>query len=125
MNPVSKHAIALVAEDEPLLRMEAVDLLEDAGFTVLEAANTLQALRHLEEVETIELLFTDIEMPGPINGIGLAQEVAERWPRVCIVVCSGRVKPDASELPVQARFVPKPVSAQLIISTVEKMLPSS
>ncbi len=124
MSTLAKHAVALVAEDEPLLRMEAVDLLEDAGFTVLEAANTTQALRHLADVETIELLYTDIEMPGPIDGIDLACEVAARWPQVRIVVCSGRVRPDERRLPRQARFVSKPVSSALILSTVEKVLPS-
>ena len=103
--------------------MEAVDLLEDAGFTVLEAANTTQALRHLADTDTIELLYTDIEMPGPIDGIDLANEVAARWPQVRIVVCSGRVRPDESRLPRQARFVSKPVSSALILSTVEKVLP--
>lgn len=124
MSTPAKHAIALVAEDEPLLRMEAVDLLEDAGFTVLEAANTTQALRHLADTETIELLYTDIEMPGPIDGIDLAREVAARWPQVSIVVCSGRVQPDVSDLPRQARFLPKPVSSALILSALEKALPN-
>ncbi|WP_040408373.1 response regulator [Aureimonas ureilytica] len=123
MSTLPKHAVALVAEDEPLLRMEAVDLLEDAGFTVLEAANTTQALRHLADTDTIELLYTDIEMPGPIDGIDLANEVAARWPQVRIVVCSGRVQPDEGRLPSQARFVSKPVSSALILSTVEKVLP--
>jgi len=122
MNKVAKHAIALVAEDEPLLRMEAVDLLEEAGFTVLEAANTDQALGHLASVDTIELLYTDIEMPGPIDGIDLAREVAARWPRVSIVVCSGRVNPGERELPRQARFLSKPVSLALIRRAVEKAL---
>lgn len=122
MSTLGKHAVALVAEDEPLLRMEAVDLLEDAGFTVLEAANTEQALRHLAQTETITLLYTDIEMPGPIDGIDLAREVAARWPHVSIVVCSGRVSPGEDELPRQARFVSKPVSLALIRRAVEMAL---
>ncbi|WP_082655970.1 response regulator [Aureimonas sp. D3] len=122
MSTLAKHAVALVAEDEPLLRMEAVDLLEDAGFTVLEAANTEQALHHLAQTETITLLYTDIEMPGPIDGIDLAREVAARWPHVSIVVCSGRVRPGDGELPRQARFVSKPVSLALIRRAVEKAL---
>ncbi len=123
MSTAARHAVALVAEDEPLLRMEAVDLLEDAGFTVLEAANTDQALSHLEGIETIELLYTDIEMPGPIDGMDLARAVADRWPRVSIVVCSGRVQPAADDLPRQARFISKPVNAALILRAVEQMLP--
>ncbi|WP_152046428.1 response regulator [Aureimonas psammosilenae] len=117
-----KHAVALVAEDEPLLRMDAADTLEEAGFTVLEAANSRDALRHLEEVETIELLFTDIEMPGPIDGIALAHEVVKRWPNVSVVVCSGRVKVGPGDLPPQARFIAKPFSADLMIRAVEKVM---
>ncbi|KAB0679318.1 response regulator [Aureimonas leprariae] len=113
------HAVALVAEDEPLLRMDAADTLQEAGFTVLEAANTVEALRHLEAVETIELLFTDIEMPGPIDGVQLAHEVVRRWPHVSIVVCSGRIKVGPGDLPDQARFIAKPFSPELMIRAIE------
>ncbi len=114
-----RHAVALIAEDEPLLRMDAADTLSDAGFTVLEAGNSADALRHLERTDTIGLLFTDIEMPGPINGVELAHEVARRWPHISVVVCSGRFKLDAADLPAQARFIDKPYSPETMIRAIE------
>lgn len=117
-----KHAVALVVEDEPLLRMDAVDTLREAGFDVLEAGTALDALRHLESVDTIELLFTDIEMPGPIDGVQLAHEVVRRWPAISIVVCSGRFRLMPDELPDQARFIEKPFGPDLMIRTVEKAM---
>ncbi|GGE07258.1 response regulator [Aureimonas endophytica] len=119
MGTIDRHAVALVAEDEPLLRMEAADTLEEAGFTVLEAATSDAALRHLEAHGSIELLFTDIEMPGPIDGIGLAREVAQRWPGVSIVVCSGRYSLQPGDLPRQARFIAKPFTPDLMIQAIE------
>ncbi len=73
-------AVALVAEDEPLVRMEAADVLGEAGFDVLEASTTPAALAYLEMHPEITLLLTDVVMPGPIDGLALAHEVRRRWP---------------------------------------------
>ncbi|GJE45945.1 response regulator [Methylobacterium soli] len=104
-----QRAVAVVAEDEPILRLEAVDFLEEAGFEVLDAADAVQALRHLEQHPDVCLLFTDVQMPpGGMTGLDLAREVAERWPLTAIVICSGIAEPDPATLPSTARFVPKP-----------------
>src|SRR3979409_1992297 len=82
----------LVVEDEMLLRMRAVDMVEDAGFTPVEAINADDALAILESRSDIELLFTDIQMPGSIDGLKLAYAVHERWPLIKIILVSGQLK---------------------------------
>jgi CheY-like chemotaxis protein len=105
---------ALVAEDEPLLRMDVADMLSEAGFTVLEAPDGLTALDRLQEHGTVGLLFTDIDMPGAMDGIERAREAARRWPAMTIIVCSGCVTPPAGSLPAHARFISKPYNPNLI-----------
>lgn len=75
------HAVALVAEDERLLRTEVADLLDEAGFAVLEGGNADGALRYLEQHLEVQLLITDVQMPGICDGFELAREVARRWPQ--------------------------------------------
>lgn len=111
---VSSPVVALVAEDEFLLRMEAADTLTDAGFTVLEVTTADDALRFLEERDGVDLLFTDVNMPGDLSGFDLAREVAGRWPVITIIVCSGATRPEPGDLPEKARFIDKPYSATLV-----------
>ena len=89
--PAASPAI-LVVEDEMLLRMRAVDMVEDAGFTPVEAVNADDALAILESRSDIELLFTDIQMPGSMDGLKLAHAVHERWPLIKIILVSGQLK---------------------------------
>lgn len=104
-------AVAVVAEDEPLLRIEAVDWLEESGFRVLAAPSAVQALDHLErEHDRVQLLFTDIQMPGAMDGLALAHAVSGRWPHVLIVICSGLERSSLGPLPEGAQFVGKPFS---------------
>ena len=84
----------LVVEDEMLLRMRAVDIVEDAGYTPVEAVNADDALAILESRSDIELLFTDIQMPGSMDGLKLAYAVHERWPLIKIILVSGQVEID-------------------------------
>lgn len=114
-------AVALVAEDEPLVRMEAADVLGDAGFDVLEASTTPAALAYLEMHPEITLLFTDVVMPGPIDGLALAHEVRRRWPGVKIIIASGRVTPDPAQLPDGARFLEKPYYANGLARIVREL----
>src|SRR5260370_26933751 len=79
-------AKVLVVEDEMMLRMRAVDIVEDAGFTPIEAVNADEALAILESRSDIELLFTDIQMPGSMDGLKLAHAVHERWPSIKIIL---------------------------------------
>lgn len=89
-------------------------MLEDAGFSVIEAGDATTALDHLTRHPQVTLLFTDIEMPGPMNGIELAQEALRRWPHISVVVCSGRVRPPEGALPERAHFISKPYSHALV-----------
>ena len=102
------RTVVLVVEDEPLVRMLAVDILEDEGFEVVEASTAPAALALLEKQANVTALFTDIDMPGGMNGLELAKVVHERWPDVVIVVTSGVFRSAASTLPDDGVFLQKP-----------------
>lgn len=107
--------VVLVVEDEPLVRMGIVDHLEEEGFAVLEAANADDAIAILSKNTTI--LFTDIDMPGEVDGIKLAAAVRDRWPPIKIVITSGHRRPLASDLPAGAQFFSKPYNPDTIART--------
>ena len=113
-NPV----VILLVEDEVLVRMVAADVLEDAGFTVLESTNAEEALRLLETRPDVQVLFTDVNMPGALDGLGLAQTVHERSPEVGILIGSGRIRPDPGELPPGTRFIAKPYAPAALTDAV-------
>ena len=100
--------LAIVAEDEALIRMEAADMLGDLGFDVLEAGHAKAALRLFEANGGAALLYTDVNMPGPMDGCALAHEVVARWPATVIIVCSGWLAKNAAMLPKSAHFIGKP-----------------
>jgi CheY-like chemotaxis protein len=113
------HALILVVEDDVLERMGASYMFSDAGYRVLEAANTDEALRLFETNSDIRVLFTDISMPGPMNGSDLAHRVAERWPGVAIIVTSGRPRPD--KLPLNIHFHDKPYEPTVVLRQIREM----
>jgi len=113
----------LVVEDEALLRMMAVDIFEEAGFTVFEAGNGADGARLLADHAEIDGLFTDVEMPGAVSGLALARIAHERHPHVAILVVSGRATPAAHDLPPGAKFVGKPYDTQAIVSLFEGLMP--
>ena len=98
----------LVVDDEPLLRMDVTAVLEEAGCHVIEAANADEALRMMETVAHVDLLVTDVQMPGSMDGIQLSAAVHSRWPDTEVMVTSGRIQPRAHELPPNVRFLAKP-----------------
>jgi CheY-like chemotaxis protein len=98
----------LIVDDEPLLRMDAAATLEEAGCLVLEAASAEEALRLMEKARHVDLLVTDVQMPGGMDGIQLSVTVHSRWPNTEVMVTSGRIQPRAHELPPNARFLAKP-----------------
>jgi CheY-like chemotaxis protein len=115
---------ALVVEDDAIVRMDVVEILQNAGFRSLDAADPSEALELLEaRGDSIVLLFTDVEMPGEMNGLGLAREVALRWPETSIVVASGRHVPGPGELPDGAAFIRKPFTAELVYNRLQELLP--
>ncbi len=109
---------ALVVDDEPIIRMVAVDMLCDRGFAAYEAGNGLEAIEVLDSHPEIVLLLTDINMPGAPDGLGLALEARARRPDLRIVVTSGRVKPAPHELPTGGRFVSKPYNMVDLITAI-------
>lgn len=98
----------LVVDDEPLLRMDVAATLEEAGCHVLEAANADEALQVMETTPHVDLLVTDVQMPGSMDGIQLSAAVHARWPGTEVMVTSGRIQPRAHELPPNVRFLAKP-----------------
>jgi CheY-like chemotaxis protein len=98
----------LVVEDEMVLRMRAVDIVEDAGFTAVQAVNADEALSILESRSDIALLFSDIQMPGSMDGLKLAHAVHDRWPLIKIILVSGQVKLSDKERPADSRFLASP-----------------
>lgn len=113
--------VVLVVEDEPLVRMAIVDHLEDEGFAVLEAANADQAVEILSTNVNVRILFTDVDMPGGMDGLKLAAAVRDRWPPIAIVVTSGHRKVDMGQLPDMALFFPKPYDPSNIVSAFRQM----
>src|SRR3954454_19492043 len=120
--PLAIKPTVLIVEDEMLLRMRAVDIVEDAGFTPLEAVNADDALALLESRSDIELLFTDIQMPGTMNGLKLAHAVHERWPLIKIILVSGQVTPNEEDRPANSRFFGKPMEVQQMIAELQGMI---
>jgi two-component sensor histidine kinase/DNA-binding response OmpR family regulator len=112
----------LVVEDEMILRMRAVDLVEDAGFCPVEAVNADEAMSILESRSDISLLFTDIQMPGSMDGLKLAHAVHERWPWIKIILVSGQVKPSDAERPADSRFFGKPLGVEQMITELQAMV---
>ena len=105
----------LIVEDDGLIRLDLVDMVTDLGFSTLEASTADQALQMLEaNASTIHAILTDIDMPGSINGLGLANVAHRRWPDMKVVVISGRYSPAEGVLPPGAVFLTKPVSPEHI-----------
>jgi two-component sensor histidine kinase/CheY-like chemotaxis protein len=112
----------LIVEDEMVLRMRAVDIVEDAGFRAVEAVNADQAMSILESRSDISLLFTDIQMPGSMDGLKLAHAVHDRWPAIKIILVSGQVNPSDAERPADSRFFGKPLSVEQMITELQAMV---
>jgi CheY-like chemotaxis protein len=117
-----QSAAVLIVEDEPLIRMGAVYLIEEAGFEVYGAASADGAIAMLELHNEIRLIFTDVDMPGSMDGLKLARYVRGRWPQVKIIVTSGHVKVTEESLPVGALFLPKPYDPAEITHKVREMI---
>ena len=106
-----RRPVILVVEDEFLLRMDAAEMVAAAGFAVVEAANADEAIEILETRSDIAVVFTDIQMPGTMDGLRLARAVRGRWPPIKIVATSGHLTVAETDLPEGGRFLPKPYRA--------------
>ena len=117
----SKRSVVLIVEDEFLLRMDAVDMIAAAGFGVVEAANADQAIEILEARPDITVIFTDIQMPGTMDGLKLARAVRGRWPPIKIVATSGHVHVRETDLPEGGRFLSKPYSPVQVAGVLREL----
>ena len=115
-------AVVLIVEDEMVLRMRAVDMVEDAGYTPLEALDAADAVAILESRSDIALICTDIQMPGQMDGLGLAHAVHVRWPAIRIIVVSGQLDLPHLDLPPRSRFFGKPLNAGEVIAEMRDMI---
>ncbi len=117
--------LVLVVEDEPLIRLNAVQMMEDAGYTAIEAHDAADAVQVLETRPDVRIVFTDIEMPGSMNGLRLAACIRDRWPPIEIILTSGAVIPAASAIPDGGVFVPKPYSQDQVEDALHQVAPSN
>lgn len=119
--PPSKiEPIALVVDDEPLILMDTADIISEAGYQVVEATSADEAFAFLERHPSLELVFTDVQMPGRMDGLMLAKAISERWPHISTIVASGAVRP-GNDLPPGVRFINKPFSALLVYETIRQI----
>ncbi|SEM23741.1 response regulator [Bradyrhizobium sp. OK095] len=122
MSAGTRPYAVLVVEDDAILRLHAIDIVEEAGFTAIEAKDADEAIAVLESRTDITLLFTDIHMPGSMDGVKLAHAVRNRWPPVKIVVVSGHKQVDQDELPQGSRFFSKPFQSDKMIAELRKLI---
>lgn len=121
--PVIPHrGSVLVVEDEVLIRLTIVDELLEQGFEVFEAGSADEAIAKLERYQHIQLVFTDIDMPGSMDGLKLANFVRGRWPPIKIIVTSGRFLPSSDALPTDVKFFAKPYDYAALISEFDRHL---
>lgn len=117
----SKRPVVLIVEDEALIRMNAVEMIEDAGYEVVEADNADDAIAMLESRSDIRVIFTDVQMPGSMDGLKLAHAVRNRWPPVKIIATSGHFAGRDGDLPEGGVFLPKPYTLARITAALGEL----
>jgi two-component system, response regulator PdtaR len=115
-----KCPIVLVVEDKATHRLEAVSMIEHAGYEALEAGSADDALSILESRPGVDVVFTDVRMAGDMDGLKLAAAVRARWPSIAVVTTSGAVEIGDDQLPAGCLFLPKPYSAEQMIGTIQR-----
>lgn len=115
----STRPVVLIVEDEPLLRIMAVDMVEEAGFEAVEATDATQAVEILERRTDIRIVLTDIDMPRGMDGMKLAACIRDRWPPIEIIITSG--KPPPGDLPARGIFFSKPFREEEVVAAMRRM----
>ena len=118
----AQRTVVLVVEDEPLVMMDAIQSLEEAGFEVVDAYDGENALIRLEERPDIAALFTDVNMPGRFDGVALARMAHERRPDMLLLITSGAVKLCGEDIPDDGRFIPKPYDGRRVAGLIHELL---
>lgn len=121
MATAAKKPVILIVEDELLLRIDAAEMIAEAGFDVVEAANADEAIAILEVRPDIHIVFTDIQMPGSMDGLKLARFIRGRWPPIKLVATSGQVAIQDGDLPEDAVFIGKPYNSAKISTTLRDL----
>ena len=106
------RALVLIVEDEPLVRLNAAEMIEDAGYVTLQAASADEALALLETVPRIRAVFTDINLGSSMNGIALAVVIHDRWPPIALILTSGHFHSGEADLPPRSQFLAKPYNGR-------------
>ena len=122
MIPAAKRAVILIVEDDVLIRMDAAQMIGGGEFDVIEAGNADEAIEILETRSDISVVFTDIQMPGSMDGLKLAAAVRDRWPPIKIVATSGHVTIGRDDLPDGGRFLRKPYSPAEILNALREVV---
>jgi CheY-like chemotaxis protein len=120
-SPLGEALVVLIVEDDLILREVGAAALEDAGYVVIQAADASAALQVLETASVIHLMFTDVQMPGDLDGLELSRMVDGRWPSVQLLVTSGNHKPQPGAVPQKGRFLTKPYLVADLLRLVEEL----
>lgn len=119
----SDGLVVVIVEDEWLVRLSAASVLSEAGFSVVEADRTDQAIAHLRDrAPQIHALFTDIHVPGPMDGMALAHLARRTWPWIGVLIASGRARPQPHELPERSKFLAKPYDPDHVVAHLRDMV---
>src|ERR1700744_912535 len=122
MNSIAaQRPVVLIVEDQILLGMNAIDMIEEAGFEVVEAGNADEAILILESRTDIRVVFTDIQMPGSMDGLKLAAAVRGRWPPIKIIATSGHYVMREGDLPAGGVSLPKPYTLERVATMLHKL----
>ncbi|GJE27064.1 response regulator [Methylobacterium organophilum] len=122
MGTPTERPIVLVVEDDAVVRSAAVETLEGAGFEAHQAGNGNEAIRHLDRTDGVRVVLTDIDMPLGIDGIKLAACIHRRWPRIGIVITSGKIRPEPGDVPARGQFIPKPYTEAAILAAIRGLM---
>ncbi|WP_280949658.1 response regulator [Pseudorhizobium pelagicum] len=110
-----------MVEDEPLIRMDVAEYVNETGFSALEAAAGDEALAILSARTDIDVVFTDVNMPGEIGGMELARRIADRWPQIGVIITSGMVRPRSADLSPRWLFFSKPYDLEHVVNSMRRL----
>ncbi|WP_242097141.1 response regulator [Sphingomonas sp. CROZ-RG-20F-R02-07] len=109
------NPVVLIVEDEPLILIHSRLALEDAGFDVIVAGDSDEALAVIGRRPDVTTLFTDVNIPGALDGLALAEAARRHHPAMAIFVTSGIYRPESGALPAGAHFLPKPYTGAQVL----------
>ena len=112
----------LIVEDEALIRFDLIDFFEHAGFSVVEAESADEAITILDREISIQVVLTDVQMPGSMDGLKLAHHIRNCFPPTLLVVTSGVLNPSMSEMPTNSFFAAKPINRKHVLNQIERMI---